>query len=360
MKSQKNHLSRLRATHARLLCGLLAIGIIASGAGRALGQQGLHVVPSPFINNSALFGTAAIADSDIWAVGDIVSGNTAQTLAEHFNGTSWNVVPTPAVQGGEFAAVDGVASNDVWAVGQQAAGSSYTTLIEHWDGTSWSVVSSPRVGHGAFLITVTVVASNDVWAAGSVNNLGILIEHWDGRSWSVVSSPAFTNVGFIRGISADSSNDVWAVAGPTILHWNGQTWSQVPAPSALRADAATALSPTNVWAVGSRSGEHPDEKEAIAHWDGTSWSFVPSVDPFAANHGSSRFNGVAAVSANNIWAVGEGAGGSFTERWNGTSWSLLTTPSGVGLLAVTALSDGTVVAVGAACSASCSAVILQN
>jgi len=360
MKSQKNHLSRRPATHARLLCGLLAIGIIASGAGRALGQQGLHIVPSPFINNSALFGTAAIADSDIWAVGDIVSGNTAQTLAEHFNGTSWNVIPTPAVQGGEFAAVDGVASNDVWAVGQQAAGSSYTTLIEHWDGTSWSVVSSPRVGHGAFLSTVTVVASNDVWAAGSVNNLGILIEHWDGRSWSVVSSPAFTNVGFIRGISADSSNDVWAMAGPTILHWNGQTWSQVPTPSALRADAATALSPTNVWALGSRSGEHPDEKEAIAHWDGMSWSFVPSVDPFAANHGSSRFNGVAAVSANNIWAVGEGAGGSFTERWNGTSWSLLTTPSGVGLLAITALSDGTVVAVGAACSASCSAVILQN
>jgi hypothetical protein len=324
-------------------------------------QQGLHVVPSPFLNNSSILrGTAAIADNDIWAVGDIATGNTTfQTLAEHFNGSAWSVVPTPAVQDGEFAAVDGVASNDVWAVGDQAAGSSITALIEHWNGTTWSVVSGPRVGHGTFLSAITAVSSNDVWAAGS-NNFGVLMEHWNGTSWSVVSSPAFTNVGFIRGISADSSNDVWAVAGPTILHWNGQTWSQVPAPSALRADAVVALSPTNVWAVGSRSGEHPDQKEAIAHWDGTSWSFVPSVDPFAANHGSSLFTGIAAVSANNIWAVGEGAGGSFTERWNGTSWNLLNTPSGVGLLAVTALNDGTVVAVGDACSASCSAVILEN
>jgi hypothetical protein len=186
------------------------------------------------------------------------------------------------------------------------------------------------------------------------------MEHWDGTSWSVVSSPAFIGVAHIRGISSDASNDVWAVAGPTILHWNGQTWSQVPAPSAFGGNAVTTLSPTNVWAVGSRSGEHPDSKEAIAHWDGSSWSFVASVDPFAANHGSSLFEGIAAVSTSNIWAVGVGAGGSFTERWNGTSWSLLNTPSGVGLFGVTALTDGTVVAVGDACSTSCSAVILHN
>jgi hypothetical protein len=56
--------------------------------------------------------------------------------------------------------------------------------------------------------------------------------------------------------------------------------------------------------------------------------------------------------------VGIGIGGSFTEHWNGTNWSLLTTPSGVGLFGVTALSDGTVVAVGGASNNN--AVILQN
>jgi hypothetical protein len=196
------------AIRTRLLCGLLAIGITASGVGRALGQQGLHIVPSPFINNSSLSGTVAIANNDIWAVGTIA-----------------------------------------------------------------------------------------------------------------------------------------------------QTWSQAASPSIFVGDAVTALSPINVWAAGSRSGEHPDALEAIAHWNGSSWNVVPTMNPFPANHLSSRFNGIAAVSANDIWAIG----GSFTEHWDGTSWSLLSTPSGVDLNGITALSDGTVVAVGDnTCSPSCTAVILHN
>jgi hypothetical protein len=119
----------------------------------------------------------------------------------------------------------------------------------------------------------------------------------------------------------------------------------------------TALSPTNVWAAGSRHGEHPDALAEVLHWDGVSWSFSPTVNPLAANHVSSRFSGIAAVSANNIWVVG-----SFVEQWNGSSWNLVNTPSGVGVLGVTALTDGTVIAVGQQCisSSSCSAAILQN
>jgi hypothetical protein len=287
-----------------------------------------------------------------------MSGSKASAnaiLAEHFDGKSWSVIPTPSVAGGEFEAVDGVASNDVWAVGVQFSGSSGTTLIEHWNGTSWSVVSSPKVGRGTYFTTVTAISSSDVWAAGS-NNSSVLMEHWNGVSWTVVSSPAFTGVGFVSGISADSSNDVWAVAGAITLHWNGQTWSQVPTPSAMRGDAITVLSPINVWVAGSRSGEHPDALAEIFHWDGSSWSLSPTVNPLS-NNVSSRFDGIAAVSANNIWAVG-----SFTEQWNGTSWSLVNTPSGANLLGITALSDGTVVAVGESCSTStsCNAVIVEN
>ncbi len=76
----KSHLSRPPATRTDLLPGLLAIGISLSIAGPALGQQALHVVPSPFVNNSSLSGTAAIADNDIWAVGEI-AGSTASSNA---------------------------------------------------------------------------------------------------------------------------------------------------------------------------------------------------------------------------------------------------------------------------------------
>jgi hypothetical protein len=56
---------------------------------------------------------------------------------------------------------------------------------------------------------------------------------------------------------------------------------------------------------------------------------------------------VAAVSANDIWAVGHQLLGPFTERWDGTSWKIVPTLSRVAsLIGMTALSDGTIVTVG--------------
>jgi hypothetical protein len=154
----------MKTTRTTLLTGLVVIGISASGASRAFGQQNIHVVPSPQVLNATLTGSAAITDNDIWAVGNMFQTDT--TFAEHFNGSSWSLVATPNVKGGEFQSMDAAANNDVWAVGYQSAGSSITTLTEHWNGASWSVVSSPRVGHGAFLRTVTAVSATDAWAAG--------------------------------------------------------------------------------------------------------------------------------------------------------------------------------------------------
>jgi hypothetical protein len=100
-------------------------------------------------------------------------------------------------------------------------------------------------------------------------------------------------------------------------------------------------------------GPPPSDTEAgIAHWNGTSWSAVPSPNPNP--NGTSLLVGIAAVSAESIFAVG-----SAIEHWNGRSWRLVNTPSGVAdLNGVTALSDGTVVAVGQGTNGS--AVILHN
>jgi hypothetical protein len=69
----------------------------------------------------------------------------------------------------------------------------------------------------------------------------------------------------------------------------------------------------------------------------------------------SFLNGITAVSANDIWAVGsshKSSGGSATliEHWDGTGWTIISSPNpgtaSNSLSGVTALSDGTVVAVG--------------
>jgi hypothetical protein len=98
---------------ALLLAGIL--GIVPAYAS----QTGLHVVPSPFVNNASLNAAGAISANDIWAVGEIANGSSStQTLAEHFNGTAWSVVATPNLNA-TLRGVAGAATGDVWAVGHQ-------------------------------------------------------------------------------------------------------------------------------------------------------------------------------------------------------------------------------------------------
>jgi hypothetical protein len=115
--SSRSVSSKFRTVHTLVLVILFAAGVVANTDTDRHGVTGLHVVPSPFISNSSLDAAAIIADNDIWAVGFIGAGNGPfQTLAEHFDGTSWSVVSTPSGNAAFFG-VAGAASNDVWAVG---------------------------------------------------------------------------------------------------------------------------------------------------------------------------------------------------------------------------------------------------
>jgi hypothetical protein len=69
----------------------------------------------------------------------------------------------------------------------------------------------------------------------------------------------------------------------------------------------------------------------------------------------SSLDGIAAISANDIWAVGwvittNGQMATLTEHWDGTSWKIIGSPNpgnfSDALFAATALSDGTAAAVG--------------
>jgi hypothetical protein len=173
--------------------------------------------------------------------------------------------------------------------------------------------------------------------------------------------------GRMNGFSADAGNDVWAVGIPSagtaaILHFNGTSWSRVASPgfpqgfSAPR--AVTALSPTDVWLAGEvKVNKQCCPKGLIEHWDGTSFSVVASPDPKPRT--TLSLSGIAAIFADDIWAVGFAV-----ENWNGTSWRIIATPAPAGsqLDGVTALSDGTVVAVAVTTNSSgiASGLIVEN
>src|SRR5207237_5496928 len=141
--------------------------------------------------------------NDVWAVGDFLNtGNIAVTLAEHWNGSAWSVVPTPNHGSGDnvLIAVAAIGSNDIWAVGYWRAdnNSARQSLAEHWNGSSWTYVGTPQVASASnSLFGVSAGASNDVWAVGRSlavpqSNLGprgqTLVMHWNGSSWTNVST----------------------------------------------------------------------------------------------------------------------------------------------------------------------------
>jgi hypothetical protein len=87
----------------------------------------------------------------------------------------------------------------------------------------------------------------------------------------------------------------------------------------------------------------------IENWNGTAWSIVTAP-------GSTALNGVSAISSTDVWAVGYSVSTRkpivaepFTEQWNGTSWTVVTTPQfgSAQLNAIAALPNGDTWAAGA-------------
>jgi hypothetical protein len=189
--------------------------------------------------------------------------------------------------------------------------------VEHWDGTSWSEVAVPSTSTG--LDAVVAPSATDVWAFGPFPPA----EHWDGTSWRRVTLPAPKGFGFrqITGASALSPDDIWAVGVVSrahgadqalIEHWNGSRWQFVPGPpkNAYSLNGVAAISAKNVWAVGETGVTTPTGgglRTLTIHWNGKVWKRVPSPNPTSAT--SASFNdtlaAVAGTSARNVWAVGQ-------------------------------------------------------
>ena len=173
---------------------------------------------------------------------------------------------------------------------------------------------------------------------------GPVIEFWDGATWTQEADPIPGGFGTLSAVVALSPSDAWAVGshtssvGALALHWDGSAWQQVsmPIPSGAKdvsLNGVGAVSATDVWAVGTWFGARKDAwgedgGTLIEHWDGSSWTIVPSLPP----RGSATLSAVAALSATNVWAVGSykahagGLGRTLVMHWNGTAWKRVASP----------------------------------
>jgi alpha-tubulin suppressor-like RCC1 family protein len=292
---------------------------------------------------------SAASSTDAWAVGFHSLAST-QPLAEHFNGRTWQIshIPLPqGASGGSLSGVDELAPANVWAVGSS---------IWNFNGHAWTPVSAP----GSDFAAIAGTSADDLWAVGAPG-FNLEFDQFNGQTWQSVTAPGTGTPGIgavptLNGVSADSPSDAWAVGSTTLstknpdlsqdtltLHWNGDSWQAVPSPcltgqgtidnkgncNTTKASdqeqnhltGVTALSSDNVWASGYENGSN-GTVPYVLHWNGTTWSLIktPSL-------GGTELFGITALSADDMWVSGfdfslTGLGFAVTEHFNGTRWSI--------------------------------------
>jgi hypothetical protein len=196
-------------------------------------------------------------------------------------------------------------------------------------------------------MSLIAIASRTAIAAATLALLAIPAAANAQATWTVAHPPytAVDSVPYapLSAISAISASDVWAVGQdsgtPLIEHDNGSAWSQRSLPSGpcsvFEADCnltgVSADSASNVIAVG--TGTIPTsagwQVETLAYlWNGSAWTrlTVPSSIPDGA------MEHIQAFSPTDAWAVGTAPNASGTGsvvaavQWNGTTWTQVATP----------------------------------
>jgi hypothetical protein len=343
--------------------GIAVAAALAFGAGPALAASGWTIVSIPPAGeNAPVLGVATVSATDAWAVG-YHSGNAgtnvgAKALIDNWNGTAWSAASVPTTPGNTalLLAVSASSATDAWAVGRtQVNKSDFEGLALHWNGTAWSVSSGFSAAlsdiSGASAEGVADISPTDAYAIGdSAATASGSLAQWNGTAWSAVTLPlpagANSNT-TLNAISATGPDDVWVVG--TFLdstlgrnetfsdYFNGTAWSVVSMPlvssSNLNAfyqfSGIQANSPTDVWAVGESAVVDGSSTDLIEHWNGTAWSIVTSPSP---GSGDSLTSVTTSNAANDVWAVGvtqpTGAteGQTLTLNWNGTAWTTVASP----------------------------------
>jgi len=171
------------------------------------------------------------------------------------------------------------------------------------------------------LAGVAMITSCDAWGVGTqrVSGAGsMLTEHFNGTAWTEVSVPAqIAAGGALASASAVSTSNVYAagstfvnsVPAPVIVHWNGTAWAAETLPSSLDGQegqllSINAVSANDVWAVGETnvSVNSPVHVPLILHWNGTAWT-RPPVPQIGSPGDDALLEGVGGSSGRDAWAV---------------------------------------------------------
>jgi hypothetical protein len=294
------------------------------------------------------------------------SKGVSRALAESWNGSAWSIMPSPNV--GSRGVVGGIncrSSKFCFAVGTRVG----KTLIEKWNGSAWSILPSPSVRFSNDLASVSCASASSCTAVGSYvsgANVGTatFVESWNGKTWSFVPSPTGPSDTYLTGVSCVSATSCTAVGvfsgdsgvSQTLVEsWNGSTWSIPSSPDQGSGNNTLAgvscRSMSFCIAVGNYVDAGGVSQTLIESWNGSTWSIPTSPDQGTGNN---TLAGVSCRSVSFCTAVGnyvnaEGKSQALIESWNGSTWSIVPSP-GLGA------EENQLFAISCATTTSCAAV----
>jgi hypothetical protein len=322
----------------------------------------LEIQSTPNVGESGNYfeGVSCLSSSFCMAVGLLSEGGQAP-FAEGWNGSEWSLLSVPNPTGGgkeTYSSLRGVSCTSTTActaVGsyeKKGSKEAFETLAERWNGTEWSIQSTPNPsgGHENSLDGVSCSSATSCTAVGQYTKSGLretLAEHWNGTEWSIQNTPNPSGGTYnkLNQVSCTSSTECTSVgsydnSSQTLVtlaeRWNGTEWSiqSTPNPTGAKLSTVEGIScTTSTFCIA--SGQYENSKSELLplaeRWNGTEWSIQSTPNPTGGTH-TYLNGGVSCVSTTSCTSAGSYLNSSSTratlaEYWNGTEWAIQSTPN---------------------------------
>ncbi|MBX3322949.1 MAG: hypothetical protein KF757_08160 [Phycisphaeraceae bacterium] len=323
-------------------------------------------------------GPALYAGGEFWFAGCCDGGGLTVNRIARWNGSGWSTLSGP--NGVGITSLGSVWSTAVFDDGSgpalyaggtySAAGGVTVNNIARWNGSAWSALSGPS-GTGVNGWVFSLAEFDDgsgpaLYAAGGFTTAGGVtvnrIAKWDGSAWS-----ALVHAG---GVGHGSQCNALAVfddgSGPALyigntnglVRWDGSSMSTPAGPNGLGVGGwVLALevfddgSGPALYASGNFANAGGMTVNNIARWDGSVWSALSGpggvgIDgPLVTALGSFDDGSGPALYAGGAFSTAGGVTVNNIARWDGSVWSALASPGSVGVSdqihALTVFDDGT-------------------
>jgi hypothetical protein len=369
----------VRLRLAYIAAPLAAACLLVSGSSEAfaVARPGASAAPVVANDDATFSGNSCTSVNSCVAVGfyDIPSEQIAPALVENYTGGSWRPdVPIP--QYGGYATIANEVSCGAPGI-CMLVGDHYTRpsrpgmLAELSSGTSWTLLrwSNPPGARWGFLGAVSCVGSSYCMLAGTVDrrtqqNYSTQWQGSGGLKQINTPNPPHARWAEIAGVSCSSATDCVAVGNyenavrhvlTFSLQWNGAKWRFLPGTPNVRHQAQSLFndiscaSATKCVAVGwsVSPGRHSVTHPFAATWTAGKWRLSA-----APGRTGSALSGVSCPAVSYCVAVGYYGRLGLAERWNGSSWRILSVVrtrgaiSADGLAHVSCVSTSHCVAVG--------------